>query len=166
MHSQAEFRAAIREKKCDFQGIFQCGIGKRARRQAASSQSNSSASDSSLIDKSDSSVPKGASKKQRTPQSISTPLTHKDILSQSEFVPRSTSRFEKVDRRDNDTDGASANSSRILSPDTFVSCTSQFSQPVSQQNKGVTNENRMLKLCANGTEIFKLAQTVVQKCYL
>ena len=149
-------------------------MGKRARRQAASSQSNSSASDSSLIDKSDSSVPKGASKKQRTLQSISIPLTHKDILSQSEFVPRSTSRFEKVDRGDNekvnrgdnDTGGASAHSTRILSPDTFVSCTSQFSQPVSQQNKGVTNENRMLKLCAIGTEISKLAQTVVQKCYL
>ena len=139
MHSKAEFRAAIREKKCDFQGIFQCGMGKRARRQAASSQSNSSVSDSSLIDKSDSSVPKGASKKQRTQQNISTPLTHKDILSQSEFVPRSTSGVEEMDRGDNDTDGASAISTRVLSPDTFVSCTSQFSLPISQQNKRVTN---------------------------
>ena len=112
------------------------------------------------MDKSDSSVPKGASKKQRTQQTVSAPFTHKEILSQFEFVPRPTSRFEEMDRGDNDTDGVSANSTRILSPDTLDSCTSQLSQPISRENKGVTNEDPVLKLCNNGTEISKLAQTV------
>ena len=43
---------------------------------------------------------------------------------------------------------------------TLDSCTSQLSQPISQENKGVTNEDLMLKLCANGTEISMLAQRV------
>ena len=105
-------------------------------------------------------MPKGASKKQRTQQTVSAPLTHKEILSQFEFVPRSTSRFEEMDRGDNDMDGASANSTRVLSPDTLDSCTSQLSQPISRENKGVTNEDPVLKLCNNGTEISKLAQIV------
>ena len=47
-----------------------------------------------------------------------------------------------------------------MSPDTLDSCTSLLSQAISRENKGVTNEDLMLKLCAKGTEISKLAQTV------
>ena len=43
---------------------------------------------------------------------------------------------------------------------TLDSCTSLLSQAISRENKGVTNEGLMLKLCAKGTEISKLAQTV------
>ena len=46
---------------------------------------------------------------------------HKEILSQFEFVPRLSSRAEEIGRGNNDTDGASANSTRVLSPDTLDS---------------------------------------------
>ena len=64
-----------------------------------------------------------------------------------------------MDKGDNDTDGASVKSTRVLSPDTLDSCTSQLSQLISRENKGVTNKDLMLKLCANDTEISKLVQT-------
>ena len=95
-------------------------MDRRARRQTASSRSNSTVSDSSFQDKSDSSVPKGASKKKRTQQTVSTPLIHKEILSQFEFVPRLTSSAEEMGRGDNNMDGASVNSTRVLSPYTYT----------------------------------------------
>lgn len=84
-------------------------MGKHSRKQwqeVQGSQSNSSVSDNSLLDRSsDTSVLKSASKKQRTQQAVSTPLTHKDILSQFEFVPRSISvADEKKDSRGNTVD--------------------------------------------------------------
>ena len=63
--------------------------GKRSRKQrqkARGSQSNCSVSDSSLSDRSsDTSVLKSESKKQRTQQAVSTPLTHLHIFSHFEF---------------------------------------------------------------------------------
>ena len=73
---------------------------------------------------------KGAGKKQRTQQTVSTPLILEEILSQFEFVPKLTLRAEELDRGGNDTDGASANSTRVLSPNTLDACTSQLSQPI------------------------------------
>ena len=108
-------------------------MDRRARRQTASSRSNSTVSDSSFQDKSDSSVPKGASKKKRTQQTVSTPL-HKEIPSQSQFVPRSTQRTEEMDRGHNDMDGASANSTRVLSPDSLDSCTLRLFQRISRES--------------------------------
>ena len=134
--------------------------GKRARRQAAGLQSNSSVSNSTFLNKSDSSVPTGESKKQRSQQTVSTPLTHKEIISHFEFVPRLKSQAEEMDRGDNDTDGASANSTQVLSSNIPDSCTLQLSQPRSQENKGVANEDSMLRPYANGTVISNLAQTV------
>ena len=62
-----------------------------------------------------------ANKKETTRQTESTPLIHKQILSQFEIVSRSTSRPEEKDREDNDTDDASANFTRVLSPGTLDS---------------------------------------------
>ena len=78
---------------------------------------------------------------------------------QFEFVTRSTLQAEEMDRGDKDMAGASENSRQVFSPDTLDSCTSQLSQPISPESKGVTNEDHTPKLCANGTEIPKLAQT-------
>ena len=59
----------------------------------------------------------------------------------------------------NPTDGSSATSVEVFSP---VDSQSFFhaSHLGSQANKGVTNEDLMLKLCANGSEISKLSQYV------
>ena len=56
-------------------------------------------SDSSFLDKSGDSVAKSVSKKQRTTdQTVSTPISRKESLSQFEFVPRSTSDANRMDR--------------------------------------------------------------------
>ena len=81
-------------------------------------------------------------------------------LSLSRDCHRGLKKWVEMGRGNNDTDGASANSTRVLSPDTLDSRTSQLSQPISRENKGVINKDLMLKLCANGIEILKLAQTV------
>ena len=56
-------------------------------------------SDSSFLDKSGDSVAKSVSNKQRTTdQAVSTPISRKESLSQFEFVPRSTSDANRMDR--------------------------------------------------------------------
>ena len=94
-------------------------MGKRSRKQRQEvlcSQSNSSVLDSSLLDRS--------SKKQRTQQAVSTPLTHKDILSQFEFVRKSISVADEMDSSGgNNIVDFSADSARVISPkDTFLPC--------------------------------------------
>ena len=112
-------------------------MGKRSRKQrqeARGSQSNCSVSDSSLLDRSsDTLVLKSAIKKQRTRQAVSTPLRHKDILSQFEFVPRSMSVADKMDSG-GDTVDCSTDSARIISPDATASHASQ--QQVCQEQRG------------------------------
>lgn len=134
-------------------------MGKRSRKQrqeARGSQSNCSVSASSLLDRlSDTSVLKSANKKQRSQQAVNTPLRHKDILSQFEFVPRSMSVADKMDSGGGTVDCST--DLHELSPLTLR-------PPMPHSNryaksKGVTNEDLMLKLCANNAEISKLAQT-------
>ena len=75
------------------------GKQSRKRRQIASSKSSSSVSDSSFLNKSGDSVAKSVSNKQRTTdQAVSTPISRKESLSQFEFVPRSTSDANRMDR--------------------------------------------------------------------
>ena len=62
---------------------------RKQRQEALCSQSSSSVSDSSLLDRS--------SKKRRTQQAVSTPLTLKHILSQFEFVRKSVSVADEMD---------------------------------------------------------------------
>ena len=56
----------------------------------------------------------------------------------------------------NPTDGSSTTSVEVFSP--VDSQPGHACHPGSQVNKGVTNEDLMLKLCANGSEISKLSQ--------
>ena len=68
-------------------------------RQIASLKSSSSVSDSSFVDKSGDLVAKNVSKKQRTTdQTVITPISRKQSLSQFEFVPCSTSDANRMDR--------------------------------------------------------------------
>ena len=63
-----------------------------------------------------------------------------------------------MDRGGNPTGGSSAMSVEVFSP--VDSQPGHASHLGTQANKGVTNENLMLKLCANGSEISKLSQYV------
>ena len=136
-------------------------MGKRSRKrpQRGSSKSSSGLSDSSFLDKSGDSVAKSVSNKQRTTdQAVSTPISRKESLSQFEFVPRSTFDTNRMDRGGNPTGGSSAMSVEVFSP--VDSQPGHASHLGTQANKGVTNEDLMLKLCANGGEISKLSQYV------
>ena len=63
-----------------------------------------------------------------------------------------------MNRGGNRTAGFSATSFEVFSPiDSQPGCASHLG---SQANKGVTNKDLMLKLCANGSEIPKLSQYV------
>ena len=105
-------------------------------------------SDSSFLDKSGDSVAKSVSKKQRTTdQTVSTPVFRKQSLSQFEFVPRSTSDTNRTDKGSNPTDASSATCIEVFSP--VDSRPSHASHLGSQVNQDVTNEDLMLKLCAN-----------------
>ena len=61
-------------------------------------------------------------------------------------------------RGSNPTDGSSATSVEVFSP--VDSQPGHASHLESKVNKGVTNKDLMLKLCANGSEISKLSQYV------
>ena len=105
-------------------------------------------SDSAFLDKSGDSVAKSVSKKQRTTdQTVITPISRKQSLSQFEFVPRSTAGTNRIDRGGNPTDGSSTTFIEVFSPVDSQPC--HVSHLGSQANKDVTNEDLMLTLCAN-----------------
>ena len=155
-----EFWAEIWRKMWTWRVLLSTGMGKqnRKRRQIASLKSSSSVSDSSFVDKSGDLVAKNVSKKQRTTdQTVSTPISWKQNWSQFELLPCSTSYINRMDRGSNPTDGSSATSVKVFSPvDSQLGC--HASHLGSQANKGVTNEDLMLKLYANSSEISKLSQ--------
>ena len=77
----------------------------------------SSVSDSSFLHKSGDSVAKSGSKKQgTTDQTVSTPISRNQSLSQFEFLPRSTSDTNRMDKGSNPTDGPSATTIEVFSP--------------------------------------------------
>lgn len=133
----------------------------RKRKQAKnSSKSGSSTSDNSFHSPSvNTSKAAGISKKQRTGEladgtvaSTSTPAHAREVLSQFEFVPRDKSMANTSDSGDTSVLGK-GDEDAVFSPDR---------DSITGIKQGVSNQDLMAKLCANGKQISTLSEQVEQ----